>query len=454
MGRIFISAGHFNRDSGAISILGTKEADEMMRTRDLLAAELQSRGLIQNQDFFLVPDNIDLGPTIRWINARSQPGDIAVEIHGDSASPSAQGATAFHIAGNSQRQADAQKLVNSLVVAVTGLRNRGAKPDTTTRFGRLGFCRDVDIPSVLIELCFLSNRNDMALLTGSRNLFAKGLADGLLAWSGATPAPVPAPVLAPAPAPVPTPFPVIDIQINGVLYDDKGILVNGNSFIPVDLVDRLGLDSADLATVRRVSQGGVVYLKAIELQGFNVTVEWQNTPPTVILRTNLFPPGTATENIMSSGTASESQLRNFILSQNSDALDLFPDLPSLYIEEAAREGVNHDIAFSQMCLETGYLAFGGDVEPTQNNFCGLGTTGGGVKGAFFPDARTGVKAHIQHLKAYASTAPAMPPIVDPRFDLVSRGIAPLVGNLSGRWATDSQYGTKIMNIQRQLLATT
>ena len=30
MGRIFISAGHFNRDSGAPSIIGTKEADEMM----------------------------------------------------------------------------------------------------------------------------------------------------------------------------------------------------------------------------------------------------------------------------------------------------------------------------------------------------------------------------------------------------------------------------------------
>lgn len=446
MGRIFISAGHFNRDSGAISILGTKEADEMMKTRDLLANELQSRGLVKDRDFFLVPDDINLGPTIRWINDRSQRGDIAVEIHGDSASPSARGATAFHIAGNSQRQADAQKLVNSLVAAVTGLPNRGAKPDTTTRFGRLGFCRDVDIPSVLIELCFLSNRNDMALLTGNRNLFAQGLADGLLAWSGATPAPTP--------IPTPVSFPAIDIQINGELYDDKGILVNGNSFIPVDLVDRLGLNSADLATVRRVTQGGIVYLKAIELQSSNITVEWQDTPQTVILRTNLFPSRNPTENIMSLGVASESQLRNFILSQNSDALNSFPDLPSLYIEESVREGVNHDIAFSQMCLETGYLEFGGDVDPAQNNFCGLGTTGGGVKGAFFPDARTGVKAHIQHLKAYASTAPAIPPIVDPRFNLVSRGIAPLVKNLSGRWATDPQYGTKIMNIQRQILATT
>jgi len=113
--------------------------------------------------------------------------------------------------------------------------------------------------------------------------------------------------------------------------------------------------------------------------------------------------------------------------------------------------VNHDIAFSQMCLETGYLDFGGDVEPSQNNFCGLGTTGGGVKGASFPDARTGVKAHIQHLKAYASKDPVVPPIVDPRFDLVARGIASLVSDLSGLWATDPNYGNKILAVQRRLL---
>jgi hypothetical protein len=219
MGRIFISAGHFNRDSDATSILGMKEADEMMKTRDALIVEIQSRGLVKDQDFFSVPDDIDLGQTIRWINSRSQSGDVAVEIHGDSAGPTAQSSTAFfYVAGNSQRQADAKNLVDALVTAVPGLRNRGTKPDTDTRFGRLGFCRDVDIPSILIELCFLTNRSDINLLTSNRNQFAQGLANGLLAWSGIT-------LIVPPP-------PDIDIQINGTLYDDKRILVNGNSFIP------------------------------------------------------------------------------------------------------------------------------------------------------------------------------------------------------------------------------
>jgi hypothetical protein len=157
-----------------------------------------------------------------------------------------------------------------------------------------------------------------------------------------------------------------------------------------------------------------------------------------------------TDRIMGRGNTSEEALTKFLKINNEKALEHFPDLPKLYIEEAAREGINHDIAFCQMCLETGFLRFGGDVEPEQNNFCGLGTIGGGVKGAFFPDAKTGVKAHIQHLKAYASTEPiAQPPVVDPRFHLVQRGIAPVVDGLSGRFATDLQYGAKIMAILRR-----
>ncbi|MFN7351584.1 MAG: glucosaminidase domain-containing protein, partial [Dolichospermum sp.] len=167
--------------------------------------------------------------------------------------------------------------------------------------------------------------------------------------------------------------------------------------------------------------------------------------------TATFPKPIVSEQIMGIGSATENQLKSLLQANNPNALNQFPDLPRLYIEESTREGVNHDIAFSQMCLETGYLDFGGDVEPSQNNFCGLGTTGGGVKGASFPDARTGVKAHIQHLKAYASKDPVVPPIVDPRFDLVARGIASLVSDLSGLWATDPNYGNKILAVQRRLL---
>jgi hypothetical protein len=101
-------------------------------------------------------------------------------------------------------------------------------------------------------------------------------------------------------------------------------------------------------------------------------------------------------------------------------------------------------------VETNFLRFGGVVKPDQNNFAGLGGIGTGAGGATFSSVRLGVRAHIQHLKAYASTEPLKQAEVDPRFRFVRRGVAPLVDQLSGRWTADTQYGTKILNVVRQM----
>ncbi len=114
-----------------------------------------------------------------------------------------------------------------------------------------------------------------------------------------------------------------------------------------------------------------------------------------------------------------------------------------YIQESSIEGVNSDVAFCQMCIETNYLRFGGQVQQSQNNFCGLGATDGGARGETFESIRLGVRAHIQHLKAYASTKPLNRRTVDPRFDGVHRGSVVTIQGLSGTWASDPQYGYKI-----------
>ena len=155
------------------------------------------------------------------------------------------------------------------------------------------------------------------------------------------------------------------------------------------------------------------------------------------------------DRIMGDGATSEVQLLR-LLRLNKAPLNLYGDLPAIYREEAAIEGVNYDIAFCQMCLETGFLQFGGDVKPEQNNFGGIGAIGNGVRGDSFSDRRVGVRAQIQHLKAYATTKPLVQPLVDPRFSLVKRGTAPLLGQLSGRWAEDTNYDKKIMAILRRL----
>lgn len=74
----------------------------------------------------------------------------------------------------------------------------------------------------------------------------------------------------------------------------------------------------------------------------------------------------------------------------------------IFYDEAVAEGVDPGVVFAQAMKETGFLRFGGDVKIEQYNFCGLGATGGGAAGQAFGSVRLGVRAQVQHLKAYAS----------------------------------------------------
>ncbi len=76
-------------------------------------------------------------------------------------------------------------------------------------------------------------------------------------------------------------------------------------------------------------------------------------------------------------------------------------LAAIFIEEGAAEGVTGDVAFIQSIVETGWFRFGGPVAGWMNNFGGIGVTDRNPSPAVFPDARTGVRAQIQHLRAYA-----------------------------------------------------
>ena len=126
---------------------------------------------------------------------------------------------------------------------------------------------------------------------------------------------------------------------------------------------------------------------------------------------------------------------------------------SIIDAEAKAEGVRAEIVFAQIMHETGYLQFGGSVKPEQCNFGGLGATSPTVGGATFENVETGIRAQVQHLKAYASTAPLNKECVDPRFSLVKRGIAPSLFELNGRWAVPgTNYGQNILKIVKTVLS--
>ena len=162
--------------------------------------------------------------------------------------------------------------------------------------------------------------------------------------------------------------------------------------------------------------------------------------------------------IIGTPLASQEQCVSYLLSVNPyPAISVTPrELVAYYYEEGAREGIRPDVAFAQALKETGFFRYGGTVTPDQNNYCGLGTTSTTVKGAYFSTSQIGVRAHIQHLLAYASTRQPVQPVVDPRYSLVRNVYGTnTLGNwqdLNGRWAVPGDsYGQSILSMFRAIL---
>lgn len=152
---------------------------------------------------------------------------------------------------------------------------------------------------------------------------------------------------------------------------------------------------------------------------------------------------------------------------NRELVPIPENLAELYIKIGKEYGIRGDLAFAQAAKETHYWQFTGDVQPWQNNYCGLYAIGSpltgqeplrdadpslvrfekGVHGAIFATPEAGVEAHIQHLYAYATkdSLPSGKVLVDPRYVLVSRGIAPTWLGLNARWAVPgTTYGQSII----------
>jgi len=160
-------------------------------------------------------------------------------------------------------------------------------------------------------------------------------------------------------------------------------------------------------------------------------------------------PRTAKHPIMGAPVLTAAQLAAYLLAKNP-----YPklsvsctalELAEFFISEGRTEGVRGDMAFCQSILETGWFKFGGQVLPEQNNYCGLSDE-------YFLSPQMGVRAQIQHLKAYASTTPLKQDNADPRFHIVARGTAPYWEDLNGRWAVPGDaYGQTVIHLYESAL---
>jgi Mannosyl-glycoprotein endo-beta-N-acetylglucosaminidase len=153
------------------------------------------------------------------------------------------------------------------------------------------------------------------------------------------------------------------------------------------------------------------------------------------------------------------RLMAFLKDRNPKLDPRLEDIARWYKTHGEKWRVRWDYAFYQMIIETNYLSYRtgrgswGDVNPKQNNFAGIGTTGGGVPGDGYKDVSTGVLAQIQHLVAYSGERMDSP--VAPRTQLRQDDIIAVsaklkrnvtFGDLAGRWAVDRRYARSIESI--------
>ncbi len=149
------------------------------------------------------------------------------------------------------------------------------------------------------------------------------------------------------------------------------------------------------------------------------------------------------------------RLMQFLAERNPNMPVKFRGIAAYYKTHGERHRVRWDYAFFQMVIETNYLQFRnakgkGDVSPSQNNFAGIGTTGGGVPGDSFPDVSTGVLGQIQHLIAYSGErvdTPVAKRTREKQDDIIAASQrlrrAVTFRDLAGRWAVDRRYARSI-----------
>jgi N-acetylmuramoyl-L-alanine amidase len=170
---IILNAGHNNAADCGAAANGTTEAAEVIKIRDKLASLLK-----QNFEVVLVPDELDLRQSIKWVNDQYKKLEdgLAFSIHLNAGGGT--GAEIFYYADNEISQNIAKTIINKYC-EITGFRNRGAKADITTRHKRLGWIRDTNTWSCLIEACFIDNIEDLKKLQSNYDKVAFAMYSGI-----------------------------------------------------------------------------------------------------------------------------------------------------------------------------------------------------------------------------------------------------------------------------------
>ncbi|WP_281975797.1 N-acetylmuramoyl-L-alanine amidase [Halobacillus litoralis] len=436
MKTIVIDAGHGGSDPGA-TYQGSQE-----KTFNLSIALNVQRILSQNYEVEIVMTRtsdvtLSLGARTQLANQRN--ADFFLSIHNNAAGGS--GFESYIYNGPLVPTTQAyQNTIHDRIINTVGpkynVSNRGKKE------ANFHVLRESDMSALLLEILFVDNPGDLALLKNSSFIndvsrsIAEGVADALNLPEKTQPQPAPGDLY----------------RVIAGSFRDRENAENRIEFLANQGIASFVVQTTISGTVYYRVQAGayaqeknakdqVARLKSIGITGAFIVRETGTTPPTPAPE----PPQEEGYSILGDQYLNACQLDDFVKTINPDA----PDLGRFYMKYGNAYGIRGDIAYAQAIHETDYFRFTGLVDADQNNYAGIGATGPGNPGATFSSPEEGVHAQIQHLYAYASTEaiPAGYAKVDPRFDLVSRGSGKTWIQLNGKWAVPgTTYGQSILSI--------
>ncbi|MGQ0738638.1 MAG: N-acetylmuramoyl-L-alanine amidase [Bacteroidota bacterium] len=156
----YLSAGHCNvagsnYDPGAV-YNNRKEADETVRVRDRVIQLIKERGYSD------IIQDLNTENRNQYFNRiKTGDGSTVVEFHFNAGGPTATGTEVLiEVDADRLDRAFAKELVDATAMGL-GIRNRGVKSEADTPHKRLGLMKETGIVA-LIEVCFISNKDDMA----------------------------------------------------------------------------------------------------------------------------------------------------------------------------------------------------------------------------------------------------------------------------------------------------
>jgi N-acetylmuramoyl-L-alanine amidase len=443
---IIIDPGHGGNDPGAVNKDNFEKAYNLT-----IAKKVQAYLQADYEATVILTRTADTALSLdaRTDLANRNNADLYVSIHQNSGGGEGFESYVYPSAGaETRRIQNAIHVPTAAVMTKYGARNRGEKQ------ANFHVLRETKMSAVLLEVLFLDNEKNIALLKRENfqnevsRAIATGIAQGLSLTKKQPQTKGDFAVIAGA----------FEQKQNAsdraaFLADQKittfidEVLIGNKTYYRVQagaFQERLNAENF----VRKIRSLGVPDAYVLVKDGIAAPAPAPNPPAP--LPPNPAPPKGLT--IQGETLLSAVEMERFVQTVNPSA----PSLAALYEQIGQVYGIRGDVAYAQAIHETGYFRFQGSVKASQNNFAGIGATGKN-ESAVFRTPQEGVLAHIQHLFAYSSTKP-LPmqyPLVDPRFQLVQRGSAITWAQLNGKWAVPgTTYSTMIFEIYKKMLVDT